>query len=77
MGCVRNAWRTLVGRRQLGRPRKRWDDNINTCVGEIDRADRTELTQDRVECYTLISAALNIGVLLPECLFHSFHAEVI
>jgi hypothetical protein len=38
-GEIRNAYRILVGKpegkRPLGRPRRRWEDNIRTCVREI------------------------------------------
>jgi hypothetical protein len=30
MGEKRNAYRILVGKRPLGRPRSRWEDNIKT-----------------------------------------------
>jgi hypothetical protein len=36
--CIRNAYKILVGKpegkRQLGRPRRRWDDNIQTDIKE-------------------------------------------
>ena len=36
----RNAYRVLVGKpegkRPLGRPRRRWDDNIKTDLREVD-----------------------------------------
>jgi hypothetical protein len=39
MGETRNAYRILVGgtdvKKQLGRPRRRWVDNIKTNLGEI------------------------------------------
>jgi hypothetical protein len=39
MGEKRNAYRLLVGKpegkRQLGRPRRRWADNIRTDLGEV------------------------------------------
>jgi hypothetical protein len=45
MGEVRDAYNVLVGRpegrRPLGRPRRRWEDNINMdlreiCFGDVD-----------------------------------------
>jgi hypothetical protein len=43
MGEVRNAYNILVGkpeeRRPLGRPRRRWEDNINMDLGEIGFGD--------------------------------------
>jgi hypothetical protein len=35
MGVKRNAYRILVGKRPLGRPRLRWVDNIKTDIREI------------------------------------------
>jgi hypothetical protein len=46
MGSKRNAYRILVGKsegkRPLGRPRRRWMDNI-----EVDIREWTDVTQDR------------------------------
>jgi hypothetical protein len=42
MGEKRNAYRLLVGKpegkRQLGRPRRRWVDNIRMDLGEVGSA---------------------------------------
>jgi hypothetical protein len=52
-GETRNAYRILVGKpegkRPLGRPRRRWADNIKIDLGEIewDGRDWIELAQDR------------------------------
>jgi hypothetical protein len=35
MGEKRNVYRLLVGKRRLGRPRRRWMDNINMDLGKI------------------------------------------
>jgi hypothetical protein len=49
----RNAYRILVGnperKRQLGRPRRWWVDNIKTCLKWIGRGgrDSIDLSQDR------------------------------
>jgi hypothetical protein len=49
----RNAYRILVGKpegkRPLGRPRRRWVDNIKIDLGEIgwDGNDWVDLAQDR------------------------------
>jgi hypothetical protein len=34
MGEKRNAYRILVGKRPLGRPRRRWEDNIGMDLRE-------------------------------------------
>jgi hypothetical protein len=55
MGEGRGIYRFLVGRpevkRPLGRPRRRWEDNINMDLREIgiDRANWIQLAQDRVQ----------------------------
>jgi hypothetical protein len=53
MGEERGVHRVLVGKpegkRPLGRPRRRWEDNIKMDVQEVGggRGDWTELAQDR------------------------------
>jgi hypothetical protein len=53
MGEVRSAYNSLVGRpegrRPLGRPRCRWEDNIKMDLGEIvfGDVDWIHLAQDR------------------------------
>jgi hypothetical protein len=54
MGKGRGVYRVLVGRpegkRPLGRPRRRWEDNIKMDLREIeiDGANWIQLAQDRV-----------------------------
>jgi hypothetical protein len=54
MGKGRDVFRVLIGRpegkRPLGRPRRRWEDNIKLDLREIgiDGANWIRLTQDRV-----------------------------
>jgi hypothetical protein len=53
MGAMRNAYRILVekpeGKRPLGRPRRRWVDNIKIDLREIgwDGMDWIDLAQNR------------------------------
>jgi hypothetical protein len=55
IGEGRGVYKVLVGRpeskRPLGRPRRRWEDNINMYLREIgiDGANWIRLTQDRVQ----------------------------
>jgi hypothetical protein len=55
MGEGRCVYRVLVGRpevkRPLGRPRRRWEDNIKMDLREIgiDVANWIQLAQDRVQ----------------------------
>jgi hypothetical protein len=55
MGEGRDIYRVLVGRpegkRPLGRPRRRWEDNIKMDLREIgiDEVNWIQLAQDRVQ----------------------------
>jgi hypothetical protein len=68
MGEMRNAYRILVGKpegmRPLGRPRRRWVDNIKMDLREIgwDGRDWIELTQDRDHLRALVNTAMNLRV---------------
>jgi hypothetical protein len=60
MGEKRNAYRILLGKpegkRQLGRPRRSWVNNIKMCLKEIgwDGTDWIYLVQDRDQCRALL-----------------------
>ena len=68
MGEERGAYRVLVGkpegRRPLGRPRRRWMDNIRMDLQEVGCGymDWIGLAQNRDSCRTLVSAVMNIRV---------------
>jgi hypothetical protein len=68
MGENRNAYRILVGnpegKRPLGRPRRRWVDNIKMDVREIgwDGRDWIDLAQDRDQWRALVNAVMNLRV---------------
>jgi hypothetical protein len=68
MGKKRTAYRLLVGkpegRRPLGRPRRRWVDNIRMDLGEIisGAGDWIGLAQDRNRCRVLLKAVMNLWV---------------
>ena len=52
------------GKRPLGRPRRRWEDNIKMDLEEVGRGcgDRMELAQDRDKWRALVSTVMNFGV---------------
>jgi hypothetical protein len=68
MGEGRDVYRVLVGmpegKRQLGRPRRRWEDNIKMDLREIgiDEANWIHLAQDRVQWRAFVSTAMNLQV---------------
>jgi hypothetical protein len=68
MGEQRNAYRLLVGKpegkRPLGRPRRRWVDNIRMDLGEVGWGDWDwiGLAQDRNRWRALVNSVLNLRV---------------
>jgi hypothetical protein len=68
MGETRNAYRILVGkpegRRPLGRPRRRWVDNIKMDLRGIgwDGIYWIELAQDRDQWRALVNTVMNLRV---------------
>jgi hypothetical protein len=69
MGEGRGAYGVLVGRpegkRPLGRPRCRWEDNIKVDLGEIgiDGVNWIQLAQDRVQWWDFVNTVMNLRVL--------------
>jgi hypothetical protein len=68
MGEGRGVYGVLVGRpegkRPLGRPRRRWEDNIKMDIREtgIDVANWIWLTQDNVQWRAFVSTGMNLRV---------------
>jgi hypothetical protein len=64
MGEKRNAYRLLVGKRPLGRPRRRWVDNIKMHLLEIgwSGVDWFGLPQDGDSLRALVNAVMNLRV---------------
>ena len=64
----RGVYKVLVrkpeGRRPLGRPRRRWEDNIKMDIQEVGRGcvDWMELAEDRKRWRALVSTVMNFGV---------------
>ena len=52
------------GKRPLGRPRRRWEDNIKMDLQEVGRGcgDWMELAKDRNRWRALVSTVMNFGV---------------
>ena len=52
------------GKRPLGRPRHRWEDNIKVDLQEVGCGDMdwVELAQDRDRWWALVSAVMNLRV---------------
>jgi hypothetical protein len=69
MGEKMNAYRILVGKqerkRPLGRPRRKWVDDIKMDLREIrwDAMDWIGLAQNRDQWRTLLNAVMNLRVL--------------
>ena len=47
------------GKRPLGRPRRRWEDNIKM---DLEEVDWMELAKDRDRWRALVSTVMNFGV---------------
>jgi hypothetical protein len=68
MGETRNVYMLLVGKpegkRQLGRPRRRWIDNIKMDLSEIGWSvvDWIGLAQDRYRWRALMNSVMNLRV---------------
>ena len=68
MGEERGVYRVLVGKpegkRLLGRPRRRWVDNIRMDLQEVGYGyiDWIGLAQDRDSWRTLVNAVMNLRV---------------
>jgi hypothetical protein len=69
MGEKRNAYRIFVGKpeckRPVGRPKRRWADNITMDLRVIgwDGMDWIDVAQDRDEWRALVNIIMNIRVL--------------
>jgi hypothetical protein len=67
MGEGKGVHRVLVGKpegnRPLGRPRRRWEDNIKMDIQEVGGSgDWMELAQDRDRRWALVNTLMNLRV---------------
>jgi hypothetical protein len=68
VGEGRGSYRILVGRPEgkklLGRPRPRWEDNVKLDLREIgiDGANWIQLVQDRVQLWACVNTIINLRV---------------
>jgi hypothetical protein len=68
MGEGRSVYRVLVGRpegkRPLGRPRRRWEDNIKMDFRAIgmDGANWIQLAEDTVQWRAFVNTVMNLRV---------------
>jgi hypothetical protein len=68
MGEGRGVYRVSVGKpeskRPLGRPRRRWEDNIKMDIREIgiNEANWILLAQDRVQWPSFVNTVMNLRV---------------
>jgi hypothetical protein len=71
MGEERKVYKVLVGKpegmRPLGRPRRRWEDEVRMDLREIGLGcvDWIRLAQDRDRWRAVVSAVMNLRVLAP------------
>jgi hypothetical protein len=70
MGEERGVHRVLVrkpeGKRPLGRPRRRWEDNIRMDLQEVGcgGTEWSGLAQDRDRCRAIMNAVMNLRVII-------------
>jgi hypothetical protein len=68
MGILRNAYNILVGKhegkRPLGKPRRRWEDDIRMDISEIGwrGVDWMHLDQDAEQWCVLVNMVMNLRI---------------
>jgi hypothetical protein len=62
--CLKDIGRKPEGKRPLGRPRRRWVDNIKMDLREIewDGMDCIELAEDKDQWRALVNTVMNLRV---------------
>jgi hypothetical protein len=63
-GVKKNAYRILVGKRPVGRRKRRWVDNIKIDLREIgwDGMEWIDLTQDREQWRAHVNTVMSLRV---------------
>jgi hypothetical protein len=65
-GAKMNSYRILVGnpegKRPVGRPRRRWVNNIKMVLEGWDGMDWIDLAQDKDQCRALLKKVINLWV---------------
>jgi hypothetical protein len=53
-----------AGKRPVGKPRRRWEDNIKMDLGDIgiDGANWIQLAQDRAQWWAFVNTVMNLRV---------------
>jgi hypothetical protein len=65
---IRNAYkilvRTLEGKRPLGIPRRKWEDNIKMNLRKmgIEGVDWIHLAQDKDQCWAFVNTIMNFFI---------------
>ena len=68
MELSRNAYRILVGKSEgnipLGKPRRRWEDNIKMDLRDVgcDAGDWIDYAQDKVQWWAYVRKVMNLRV---------------
>jgi hypothetical protein len=66
MGEMRNTYKILVGKpeekRSLGRPSRRWQDNIKVDLGEIGLESGLDLAEDTDRWGTVVKTVVKLRV---------------
>ena len=61
----RSAFKIITGKRRLGRPRRRWEDNIRMYFEDmgINAGNRIDSAQDRDYRRALMNSALTLDIM--------------
>jgi hypothetical protein len=64
MGKMTNAYKSLVGKRPLGKPRCRWEDNITMNLRKVgwEGVDWLHVAENRDQWQALVNTEMNLWV---------------